>query len=389
MPSTGKSSVLTYAAGEDTERLADTARSFGLDTPRRPLKNVRDAVASLFLDDTLEAARMHAVGVLGNDERVDNSGTIHQMTLTRRLPGGASRQPTTTYGNLTSLFRRESSSFQGDDKIEEEVIEEVVDTVEGGSLIAAIFGIIKGMVGPAILYLPRGFQLSGYAVAIPAMLLATSCYLYSANRLLECWRIEKQKVEKLEEVRALLEPQTVSMTTTTTTSNQYGSTNGGEEHPELGGHGGKNMLTYPELSRRAFGKGSAFVKFGIACMQFGVCLTYLIFVPQNLVECTKSLFGVEINKIWFLIGMVVIEIPLVWIQDIRKLTPTNILATFLIAYGLASCLVIALADTITDPDSNLIEKITDLPAIQDTWFLFIGTSVSYYCVLVVAVVVIR
>ena len=44
--------------------------------------------------------------------------------------------------------------------------------------------------------------------------------------------------------------------------------------------------------------------------------------------------------------MIIIEIPLVWIQDIRKLTPTNILATFLIAYGLASCLFIAFADTV-------------------------------------------
>ncbi len=65
--------------------------------------------------------------------------------------------------------------------------------------------------------------------------------------------------------------------------------------------------------------------------------------------------------------MVVIEVPLTWIRDIRKLTPTNVLATFLIAYGLISCLAIAFSVAIKDPDSTLVERITPLPATNDTW----------------------
>ena len=61
----------------------------------------------------------------------------------------------------------------------------------------------------AILYLPRGFQVSGYAVAIPAMLFATFMYIFNAHRLLDCWKVESDKNHKIaarmEEVRALLE----------------------------------------------------------------------------------------------------------------------------------------------------------------------------------------
>ena len=125
-------------------------------------------------------------------------------------------------------------------------------------------------------------------------------------------------------------------------------------------------------------------------MQFGVCLTYLIFVPQNLFEATKTLFGVEVPKQIFLVLMLAVEIPLCWVRDIRKLTPINILATALIAFGLVSVLAIALFDPDPNLDnsgsennsfeedlSDLFQQITLLPRIQPTWVLFIGTS--FFC----------
>jgi len=73
--------------------------------------------------------------------------------------------------------------------------------------------------------------------------------------------------------------------------------------------------------------------------------------------------------------MIVMEIPFAWIRDIRRLHMTNILATLLIAFGLASCLGIALFKDYGD--SSLVEQITELqPVNHDTWFMFIGTSVS-------------
>jgi proton-coupled amino acid transporter len=118
-----------------------------------------------------------------------------------------------------------------------------------------------------------------------------------------------------------------------------------------------------------------------------VCLTYLIFVPQNLVESTRALFGVEVSKQFFLAGMLLMEIPLVWIRDIRKLTPFNILATFFIAFGLASVLFIALfgMDGVSDATDQvsggemyqLYDEVTHLPPIKPSWVLFIGTS--FFC----------
>jgi len=139
-------------------------------------------------------------------------------------------------------------------------------------------------------------------------------------------------------------------------------------------------LTYPELARRAFGEYSFLISGGIAAMQFGVCLTYLIFVPQNIYELIYNAFGIIVPKQAILIAMLGIEIPLCWIRDIRKLTPTNVLATILIAFGLISVLFIALfnnQDVLLeggDEDLNLLQEISRLPMIKSTWALFIGTS---------------
>lgn len=369
----------TYIAGEDAGRLQSTARSLGLSSARFPMANVREAVASMLHDSTLESAMMHSVGALGADEHVDKHGTLHVRTLTRRKRRRSTGGELPNYGTLEDLFQQHQPLTEtGED--EEESEDEVIDTVEGGSLTAAIFGIVKGTVGPAILYLPRGFSMAGYAVAIVSMILATCSYLYSAVRLLQCWNVEKTKMEKLEEIRNFLVP-----------SSSSSKLAGGNETPKRVGSYGSfpnspidphapppNMLTYPELARRAFGSGSVFVQFGIAAMQFGVCLTYFIFVPQNLVESVRALFGVEVDKVAFLLLMVAIEIPLSWIRDIRKLTPTNILATFLIAYGLLSCLTIAFVATLQNPDSNLMQRIAELPPSNRTWFLFVGTSVRLW-----------
>ena len=137
------------------------------------------------------------------------------------------------------------------------------------------------------------------------------------------------------------------------------------------------LLTYPELARRALGPYSFLVNLGIALMQFGVCLTYLIFVPQNLQECTVAVMGEKLPKVLFLAVMLFIEIPLSWITDIRKLTPINVVATMLIAYGLCSILVLAFHIGLSsNGDGELLfeQNLAALPVWTDAWFIFIGTS---------------
>eukprot|EP00557_Chaetoceros_sp_GSL56_P012104 CAMPEP_0176480756 /NCGR_PEP_ID=MMETSP0200_2-20121128/2449_1 /TAXON_ID=947934 /ORGANISM="Chaetoceros sp., Strain GSL56" /LENGTH=615 /DNA_ID=CAMNT_0017876901 /DNA_START=2368 /DNA_END=4215 /DNA_ORIENTATION=- len=412
-PITHEKYAATYAVGEEHSRLQSAAQYFGLQNTRTPASasnnnggrhmhsrsilkfgsTVWDNVGLLFSDSTLEAARMHSVGVMAQEERIAGDGTLHLLSISRRKKGftAPTTTTTTTTTDLMDLFHRkpiEALEYEVRETGDEEYEDVIIDSVEGGSITAAIFGIVKGTVGPAVLYLPRGFAMSGYAVAVPSMIIATATYLYSATRLLQCWKVESDKVklfsQKLEEIRELLDPPSSQNTKNLELSHGYGSISSTETTTKDESsmmQSPKTLLTYPELSRRAFGQASALISGGIAAMQFGVCLTYLIFVPQNLYESTKSLFGLEVPRHFFLLGMLSIETPLVWIRDIRKLTPMNILATMLIAFGLASVLFIALFGrsdvTQLSSSSRLIEDIVHLPASSPTWFLFIGTS--FFC----------
>merc|ERR1712151_1214936 len=107
----------TYTAGEDEGRLAAAAEELGLERARNAKTQVRHRapdvklVWNAFRNTTIEKCRMYA------------SHTLHDI-------------------------EKEIKEF------EHRAFEEVGHEVSGGSIIAAIMGIIKVMVGPAILYLP-------------------------------------------------------------------------------------------------------------------------------------------------------------------------------------------------------------------------------------------
>ena len=134
-------------------------------------------------------------------------------------------------------------------------------------------------------------------------------------------------------------------------------------------------------------------------MQSGVCLTYLIFVPQNFSTALLRLTGIYVAPEWFLVVMVAIQVPLSWIRDIRKLTVTNFLANALILYGLITCLALSLKTALTtsfdgtpleeaaqnSPLGLVADRMAHLTPFAQGWFLFIGTSVSMACLLVTVV----
>jgi proton-coupled amino acid transporter len=421
-------SYSTYGGNDDEGRQAPHKGHEGR-SKEEPHFRLGPSLNGLFLDHTFSAAMMHSVGSLGRDEYVDSRGVIHTITIRKRrrqtiasgAPALSKEKNILDHERLQDLFMhkraREQSKLQPgerDDmgtiqdpsdgrsfiavrpKHETKVIEgeeyEVQDQVEGGSITAAVFGVIKGTVGPAILYLPKGFQQAGWACAIPSLIVATFAYIYSAHRLLQCWKVEDSRQQflarRMSEIQSFLE--------------KYDKGNGEESNVDKMGdeREGSNqlasglqkhtseydrraqaldafkpkLLTYPELARRAFGSFSFLIEFGIAAMQFGVCLTYLIFVPANLYASCQTLFGIAIPKTYFLIGMLLIEIPCTWIRDIRQLTPFNVLATILIIYGLGSCLIISFLYSYAQKDETLFESLKSLPAIQPAWFMFIGTA---------------
>lgn len=333
----------TYTAGEDKSRLAAAAKELGLQQARKPRRQVRKKVkrqslgflnpqvVNLLLDSSMEDARIRAI--YSSHDRVQERDYLF-----------------TSLPDYSMDLIMEEGTEDEDDEIDPHA------HGVGGDLVSAVLGIIKGMVGPAILYLPHGFASAGYVVAIPIMALCTALFLYSSSCLLEAWQLENKKMSLSE------------------ASNLMGG----------GPHGRRQMmLSYPELAYRALGShGESIVKTGIALMQSGVCLTYLIFVPQNLHASMKILTGMDISPNIWLIVMVAIQVPLSWIRDIRKLTPTNLLANCLILYGLITCLGFATYEATSDEGVEPLEGIWDhmkqLEPFAKDWFLFIGTSVLLF-----------
>jgi solute carrier family 36 (proton-coupled amino acid transporter) len=347
----------SYTAGEDNSRLAAMAKELGLERQRQPRNQVRRhrrrrpddrllTSTSTFLgvsrwvrDPTTEDARMRAIYT--SHTRVDEDDLLGQRTLLERLQYSWDTQELQDNHHLEEDIKHEES--------------EHADIEQGSNLASAVLGIIKGMVGPAILYLPHGFAGAGYAVALPILFICTCMYLHSSRCLLDAWNHE-------------LTRETNAPASELTNILQYHKTN-------------RIILSYPELAYRALGpSGETIVKTGIALMQSGVCLTYLIFVPQNLHASMQTLAGVNIPPAIWLILMICIQIPLSWIRDIRKLTPTNFLANALILYGLLLCLAFAFSKASSTagmtPSESLWSHLKDLDAFNGQWFLFIGTSVS-------------
>ena len=324
----------TYTAGEDDNRLAEMAKEFGLAQHRKSRRQVRERV---------------------NTPLSTLTGFFNERLLHHEFADV----------RLRSVFT--SKDFADDDEEGKELMGrpprwedplrddgfEDPHLPSGGDLTSAVLGIIKGMVGPAILYLPHGFAKAGWVFAIPCLMVSTTLFLASSACLLESWKIENAK------------------------SNNDGKL--------LSSKSKRSILSYPELAYRALGStGETFVKIGIAFMQSGVCLTYLIFVPQNLKTVTSILFGYHIDASYFIIIMLIAEIPLSWIRDIRKLTVTNLLANVLILYGLITCMGFALSNAIKSdagrgPISEIVHRFANLEMFNsEGWFLFIGTSVSHF-----------
>mmetsp|Transcript_24986 Transcript_24986/g.58630 ORF Transcript_24986/g.58630 Transcript_24986/m.58630 type:complete len:546 (-) Transcript_24986:76-1713(-) len=333
--STSNLHMRTYTAGEDNKRLAEMAKEFGLEHHRQPRRQVRERVN----------APLHSLTEI-----------FHERFLHHEFANVRLRSIFTTRHNRDD--DHEGRELMGQpprwqEDTPDEDVHDVHELPKGGDLTSAVLGIIKGMVGPAILYLPHGFAKAGWIFAIPCLVLSTVLFLSSSACLLDAWKAESAKSDS---AIALL-----------------------KKNPK------RVILSYPELAHRALGStGETFVKLGIAFMQSGICLTYLIFVPQNLKTVTSILFGYDVNASYFIIVMLLIEVPLSWIRDIRKLTITNLLANSLILYGLITCLYLAFSNVVKSETNQgaiaeFADRFSNLKMFNtEGWFLFIGTSVLLF-----------
>jgi len=323
------SHLSTYTAGEDAGRLATLAKEFGLSRVRPPRNQIRERIPEELsslnlsslkkwyesmkrLDEDFLEMRVQSVYIR---EHGDDSTFGSYLTEEDREGEEAEEGMLLSPG---SKSRKKMEQELEEDEDEEDDGPSATDdphaTQLGGTLPSAVLGIIKGMVGPAILYLPHGFASAGYLVAVPLLLLSTVLFLWSSGCLLQAWRMENSRLRRERKNNESLSLKIQRI-----------------------------RLSYPELAYRSFGTtGETLVQLGISLMQSGVCLTYLIFVPQNLHSSALDLFGTNISTSWCLAFMMAVQIPMSWIRDIRRLTVTNLLANVLILYGLLTCLGFAL-----------------------------------------------
>jgi proton-coupled amino acid transporter len=241
----------TYTAGEDSRRLAEMAKEFGLQKSRRPREQVRRRVNvplnllrrfvhDRILDPEFANVRMRSIYTSSHGDDFDQLYVFEDDEELKDLMG----RPPSWLEDLQDEGEEEGGGSGRPRPRPPPVEEDSHATGLGGDLPSAVLGIIKGMVGPAILYLPHGFANAGYAVAIPILILCTILFLRSSGCLLDSWKLESSK-----SARAYLLM---------------------NKKPK------RTILSYPELAYRALGvPGETVVKIGIALMQSGrILLTF-------------------------------------------------------------------------------------------------------------------
>ena len=196
----------------------------------------------------------------------------------------------------------------------------------GFTLQQAFLATVKSAVGPAVLYMPRGFEEGGLAFSLGMLVLSFALFGLGATRLLEAWAL----------------------------------------------HG----RSYSGLMGKAFGpKGVYLCRVTIVLQQCGICLTYVIFIATNCRELWAYWTGATPTLATCCALQLLVLVPLSWIRDMQTFATTNLIANALILYAL---IVLALHATTTiahDPPASL----STLPLFnRESFYLFVGTSAFVY-----------
>ncbi|KAH8067772.1 amino acid transmembrane transporter [Aureococcus anophagefferens] len=203
-----------------------------------------------------------------------------------------------------------------------------LESLRGGfTLNQAFLAVIKSAVGPAVLYMPKGFQEGGLCFSLGMLVLSFALFSLGATRLLEAWEGCRK--------------------------------------------------SYAAMMGLAFGhKGVLVVRFTIVAQQCGICLTYFIFVATNLRELVMyacpSFAAPSLAQCCLL--QVLAYAPLSCIRNMQNFALTNLVANALILYSLV---VLAVYGTI-----EVVEHQPPLASLslfnKQSFYLFVGTSAFVY-----------
>mmetsp|Transcript_33815 Transcript_33815/g.69117 ORF Transcript_33815/g.69117 Transcript_33815/m.69117 type:complete len:652 (+) Transcript_33815:143-2098(+) len=246
--STESDATNTFTSGLDAGTMAARARALGLEA--RAARIERE-------DNSRRGQFVESIDALLDNERVLIELLAGRGDSGKRVLGGKEEE--------------------GDDDDEGDA---------GFSTEETLLAIIKSVIGPAVLYVPKGFELSGIALAALMMLVSFALVAWSSSGILEiCLKMK--------------------------------------------------ITGYTELAGKAFGRpGAVLSKFYIVLQQCGLCLTYFIFVASNLQSIIADFSGVNISLGSLCFWQLAVYVPLTLIRDIKSFAPTNLVANGLILYSL-------------------------------------------------------
>mmetsp|Transcript_33816 Transcript_33816/g.69120 ORF Transcript_33816/g.69120 Transcript_33816/m.69120 type:complete len:652 (+) Transcript_33816:143-2098(+) len=246
--STESDATNTFTSGLDAGTMAARARALGLEA--RAARIERE-------DNSRRGQFVESIDALLDNERVLIELLAGRGDSGKRVLGGKEEE--------------------GDDDDEGDA---------GFSTEETLLAIIKSVIGPAVLYVPKGFELSGIALAALMMLVSFALVAWSSSGILEiCLKMK--------------------------------------------------ITGYTELAGKAFGRpGAILSKFYIVLQQCGLCLTYFIFVASNLQSIIADFSGVNISLGSLCFWQLAVYVPLTLIRDIKSFAPTNLVANGLILYSL-------------------------------------------------------
>jgi amino acid permease len=187
-------------------------------------------------------------------------------------------------------------------------------------------------VGTAVLFLPRGVASAGVTGSVAVYALTFVLFVIGTLRLVESW---------LHYIR---------------------------RHDD----GRSAVGSYAELTSLLVGPmAGALVKLAIVALQMGCCVCYFIFVSENAHEVLKQVCGVSVDQGHLMVAMLLCEVPLSLIRDIRSLACTNSAANVIIALCLSAVFVCAGLVVAQDGVHPGVERGVK----ADSAFLFLGTCI--------------
>ena len=159
-----------------------------------------------------------------------------------------------------------------------------------GSKFRAVVAIVRCMVGPAALYIPKGFADAGLAGGLMCVTIAMALFAFGMARLIASWR-----------------------------------------------HARANGINSPGLDGVAYALAGNWAghlaTFCVTAMQCGVGVTYYIFVAENVDMLAPSRYNLTMGAV--ILAMAVLEAPLSLFKRLQRLHGLNAAGNLLVALALS------------------------------------------------------